>query len=197
MKLKGVVEVIIYRNDSNGYTVAKIKLDENDENNESYYSDKRGFFSESDVAIVGYLPFVNKGDMLIVTGNTVTHPDYGEQFKVISFEKVMPETLDALEKYLGNGLIKGVGAATAKKIVKKFKKDTVRVIRNEPERLAEIKGITKEKALEISESFIENWNLWQIVGFLERFGIGAQSAQNIFKKLGSDAIEKIKEEKIK
>ena len=194
MKLKGVVEVIIYRNDSNGYTVAKIKLDENDENNESYYSDKRGFFSESDVAIVGYLPFVNKGDMLIVTGNTVTHPDYGEQFKVISFEKVMPETLDALEKYLGNGLIKGVGAATAKKIVKKFKKDTVRVIRNEPERLAEIKGITKEKALEISESFIENWNLWQIVGFLERFGIGAQSAQNIFKKLGSDAIEKIKED---
>lgn len=194
MKLKGEVEVIIYRNDSNGYTVAKLKLDEDDENTENYYTSRHMYISRPDVCLVGYLPFVNKGDKLIVTGESVTHPDYGEQIKVNSFEKVMPETLDALEKYLGNGLIKGVGPATAKKIVKKFKKDTVRIIKKEPKRLAEIKGITEDKALEISESFIENCEIWQIVGFLEKFGIGAKSAQSIFKSLGNDAIEKIKED---
>lgn len=102
----------------------------------------------------------------------------------------MPESLDALEKYLANGLIKGVGPATAKKIVKKFGQSTVEVLKNEPEELAKIKGITKDKANEISESFIENWELWQIVGYLEKFGIGPQSAQTIFKKLGNDTIGK-------
>lgn len=87
----------------------------------------------------------------------------------------MPQTLGALETYLANGNIKGVGPATASKIVNKFGEDTIHILKFEPQKLAQIRGITKDKAIEISESFIENWEVWQIVGFLERFGIGAES----------------------
>jgi len=173
MELTGEVENIIYKNETNGYTIASMNID------------------NEEVVVTGYLPFVSKGDSLKVVGKFIVHPDYGEQFKVETFEKVMPETVEALEKYLGNGIIKGVGPATAKKIVKKFGKSTVEVMKMEPERLAEIKGITPEKAIEISENFTENWDLWQIVSFLEKFGIGSESAQKIYKALGADTINKI------
>lgn len=176
MELTGEIETIIYRNETNGYTIANMIVD------------------SEEITLVGYLPFVNKGDYIKVQGKIVNHPDYGEQLKVDTFEKVMPQTLDALEKYLGNGLIKGVGPATAKKIVEKFGEQTIEIMKIEPEKLAKIKGITKDKAREISESFIENWELWQIVGFLEKFGIGAQSAQTIYKKLGIDTINKIEQD---
>ncbi len=176
MELTGEVEDIIYKNDANGYTIA------------SFY------MKNTDTVIVGYLPFVNKGDNLKVVGRYVNHPDYGEQFKVETFEKIVPETLDALERYLANGVIKGIGPATAKKIIKKFGEATVEILRNEPDELTKIKGITKTKAVEISESFIENWDLWQIVGFLEKFGISPASAQTIYKKLGPDTILKIEED---
>ncbi len=176
MEIKGEVEDIIYKNETNGYTIA------------SFY------MQNADTVIVGYLPFVNKGDSLKVVGRFVTHPDYGEQFKVETFEKIMPETLDALERYLANGVIKGIGPATAQKIIKKFGESTLEILRNEPEELAKIKGITKAKANEISESFIENWELWQIVGFLEKFGISAASAQTIYKRFGADTISKIEED---
>ena len=86
------------------------------------------YMENTDTVVVGYLPFVNKGDNLKVVGKFVTHPDYGEQFKVESFEKIMPETLDALERYLSNGVIKGIGPVTAQKIVKKFGKATIEII---------------------------------------------------------------------
>lgn len=89
----------------------------------------------------------------------------------------MPQTLSALEKYLANGNIKGIGPATATKIIEKFGEETIHVLKFEPEKLAQIKGISKDKAVEISESFVENWEVWQIVGFLERFGIGAENAK--------------------
>lgn len=176
MELTGEVKDIIYKNESNGYMIA------------SFY------MSNADTTIVGYLPFVNKGDNLKVQGRFVVHPDYGEQFKVETFEKIMPETLDALERYLANGVIKGIGPATAKKIIKKFGESTIEVMKIEPEKLSQIKGITKEKAREISESFIENWELWQIVGFLEKFGISSASSQTIYKKLGNDTINKVQED---
>mgnify|MGYP001141877515 FL=1 len=103
----------------------------------------------------------------------------------------MPETLDSLERYLANGMIKGIGPATAKKIVDTFGKETINVFKLEPERLSQIKGITKEKAFEIAQEFIENWELWQLVSYLEKFGLGPQSAQGIYKRLGENAIEKI------
>ena len=187
MDLLGQVETIIYRNEQNGYTIANVDVQkfESEDDALNRKIEKNG------ITVVGYLPFVNKGDNLKAIGKLVTHPEYGEQFKVETFEKVMPETLDALEKYLGSGVIKGIGPATAKKIIDKFGKNTINVLKAEPEKLASIKGITKNKAYEISESFIESYELWQIVGFLQKFGIGPSSAQNVFKKLGKDAISKI------
>lgn len=170
MELTGIIEDIIYKNETNGYTIATFQME------------------SSETTVVGYLPFIQKGDSLKVIGKFVTHPDYGDQFKVETFEKIMPQTLDALEKYLANGLIKGIGPATAKKIVKKFGEATVEVLKVNPEELTQIKGITDKKAKEISESFIENWDLWQIVGFLEKFGLGTASAMSIYKKLGPNTI---------
>ena len=176
MELKGTIEDIIYKNEINGYMIANFEME------------------SATTTIVGYLPFIQKGDCLKIIGKFVTHPDYGDQFKVETFEKIMPETLDALEKYLANGIVKGVGPATAKKIIKKFGASTVEVLKTNPKELTNIKGITDKKANEISESFIENWDLWQIVRFLQKFGIGPQSAQTIYKKLGANTIEKIEED---
>ena len=173
MEIKGEVTDIIYQNEVNSYTIAVFETD------------------EEETTIVGYLPFVKSGDTLKVEGKFVEHKDYGRQFKVETFEKLMPETLGALEKYLANGSIKGIGEATAKKIIKTFGEDTINVFKFEPEKLAQIKGISKSKAIEMSESFIENWEVWQIVGFLERFGIGAENAKKIYDLLGINAIEQI------
>jgi exodeoxyribonuclease V alpha subunit len=173
LELKGEVTDIIYQNEVNSYTIAVFETD------------------EEETTIVGYLPFVKIGDTLNVNGRFVEHKDYGRQFKVETFEKLMPETLGALERYLANGSIKGIGEATAKKIIKKFGQDTINVFKFEPEKLAQIKGITEAKAKEMSESFIENWEVWQIVGFLERFGIGAENAKKVYDLLGINAIEQI------
>lgn len=173
MELKGEVTDIIYENEVNSYTIAVFETD------------------EEETTIVGYMPFVKSGDTLKVIGRFVEHKDYGRQFKVDTFEKLMPETLGALERYLSNGSIKGIGEATAKKIIKKFGEDTINIFKFEPERLAEIRGISETKAKEMSESFIENWEVWQIVGFLERFGIGAENAKKVYDLLGINAIEQI------
>lgn len=173
MEIKGEVTDIIYQNEVNSYTIAVFETD------------------EEETTIVGYLPFVKKGDTLKVIGKFVEHKDYGRQFKVETFEKLMPETLGALERYLANGNVKGIGEATAKRIIKKFGEDTINVFKFEPHRLSEIKGISENKAKEMAESFIENWEVWQIVGFLERFGIGAENAKKVFDLLGINAIEQI------
>lgn len=127
-------------------------------------------------------------------GEFVTHKDYGEQFKVDTFQKEMPKTLDALERYLGGGSIKWVGPKTAEKIIKTFGEDTVFVLEKEPEKLERIRGITKEKALEISESFLQNKELWKIVGFLEEIGIASSYAKKVYELYGVDAIEEIKKD---
>lgn len=176
MQIEGQIIDIIYKNEINSYTVASFEK-----------------YSKEEVTVVGYLPFVNEGDNLKIEGNMVEHPDYGKQFKIVTFEKVMPTTPEALEKYLSSGNFKGVGPATAKKIVDTFGTDTINVIKLEPQKLTRIKGITEQKALEISEQFIANWEIWQLVGFLDKFGIGPQSAESVYKKLGEDALEKISE----
>lgn len=175
MEIKGQISEIIYQNEINSYTIAEFETE------------------EELTTIVGYLPFINKGDSLKVIGNFINHPEYGRQFKIQTFEKIMPETLEALEKYLAGGIIKGVGPATAKRIVNNFKEETISVLKFEPERLSNIKGITKAKALEISEEFNQKWELWQIVGFLERFGIVGQNSKKVYEILGNDAISKIEE----
>lgn len=172
-QIEGVLTEIIYQNEVNSYMVGIFETD------------------EEQITVVGYLPFINKGDSLKITGKFVEHKDYGEQFKIETFEKLMPQTLAALETYLASGNVKGVGPATATKIIDTFGEDTIHILKYEPEKLARIKGISKNKALEMSESFIENWEVWQIVGFLEKFGIGAESAKKVYNLLGINAIAEI------
>ena len=109
MEITGEVKDIIYQNEINSYTVAEFETE------------------EGEITIVGYLPFISSGDTLKLTGKIVNHQDYGEQFKVETFEKMMPKSLDSLERYLANGTIKGVGPATAKKIIATFGEETIHV----------------------------------------------------------------------
>ena len=173
MEITGEIKDIIYKNEINSYTIADFETD------------------EEETTIVGYLPFVNPGDTLKLIGKFVEHKDYGRQFKIDTFEKLMLQTLGALERYLAKGNIKGIGEAIAKRIIRTFGEETIHVFKYEPERLATIRGISKEGAKEMSTQFIENWEVWQIVGFLERFGIGAEYAKKVFDLYGTNAIEEI------
>ncbi len=173
MELSGQLTEIIYQNEVNSYLIGILENE------------------EDTITIVGYMTFLVEGDYIKVIGNFVTHKEYGKQFKVETFEKIMPKTLDSLEKYLSNGTIKGIGPATAKKIVATFGEDTINVFKFEPEKLTQIKGITKEKAIEMAQCFVENWELWQIVGFLDNFGISPANAKTIYKKLGTQTIDEI------
>ena len=175
MEIQGVVQDIIYQNELNSYTIASFETD------------------DEEITIVGYLPFIVQGDTLKLVGKFVTHQDYGEQFKIDTFEKMMPQTLASLEQYLSNGTIRGIGPSTAKKIVNTFGDETIYIFKYEPEKLANIKGISKEKAIKMSQDFNENWDVWQIVGYLDKFGIGASNAKKVYKLLGSEAIRKIEE----
>jgi exodeoxyribonuclease V alpha subunit len=173
LELEGQIEDIIYQNEVNSYTIATFVIE------------------NSTITVVGYLPFINVGDSLKIHGKYVTHQEYGEQFKIDTFEKIMPKTLEGLERYLAGGVIKGVGPATAKRIINTFGEETIAVFKFEPGRLSEVKGISKEKALEIAEEFNEKWDLWQIVGFLERFGISASNCKKVYEKLGKNAVNEI------
>jgi len=173
VELKGEIKEIIFQNEINSYTIAVLE-------NET-----------EEITVVGYLPFITIGDSLKLEGKYVTHQEYGRQFKIETFEKIMPESLESLERYLGNGTIKGVGPAIAKRIVDYFREETMYVLKFEPKKLANVRGISSTKAIEISTQFNESWELWQIVGFLEKFGIGVQNAKNVYKALGVNAIQEI------
>ena len=175
MKLKGEIVDVIYKNEVNSYMVANLE-------------------TETEVfTVVGYLPFINVGDNLKLEGKFITHQEYGRQFKIETFEKIMPESLDALERYLANGNVKGIGPATAHKIIKEFGEDTISIFKFEPEKLSKIKGISTLKAIEMAQSFNENFELWQIVGFLDKFKIPVSAAQGIYKALGENTVQKIEE----
>lgn len=175
MELKGQVEEIIFSNELNSYTVCSMIVGNNE------------------ITATGYLPFVNIGDLIIAEGDFVNHNVYGKQFKINTFEKTMPNTTAEIEKYLGSGIIKGVGPATSKKIVDRFGEDTIYILQYEPDKLTVIKGITASKAREISDSFNNVWELWQIVMFLQKYGIGTANANRIYKEFGMNSIKVIKE----
>ncbi len=173
MELEGSVEEIIYQNEINGYTICSFET------------------REEIITAVGYLPFINKGDNLKLIGKYVIHQDYGRQFKIDTFEKILPQTKDAMEKYLSSGIFKGIGPATAKKIVEAFGDETIAVLKFEPLKLTQIRGINEEKAKEIACEFNEKWELWNIVSFLERFGISSSNAKKVYDVLGVNAIHEI------
>ena len=151
MEIKGQIEEIVYTNEENSYTVCTLSLED-----------------DTMLTAVGYLPFISVGDVVVLYGKMVNHNMYGEQFKIDTFEKVMPVSTKEIEKYLGSGIIKGVGPVTSKKIINKFGDNAIYVLRFEPYKLAEISGITSAKATQISDEFNKQWELWQIVIFLQK-----------------------------
>lgn len=175
MEIQGTIEEMIYQNEVNSYTIAEFETE------------------EERLTVVGYLPFINQGDSLKLLGRYVEHPEYGRQFKIETFEKLLPQTKQAIEKYLAGGIIKGIGPATAKKIVDAFGEETITIFKTAPEKLAQIKGINVIKAKEIAQEFNEKWELWQLVSFLERFGISSSNSKKVYEALGIDAISKIEE----
>lgn len=165
--IKGYVEHIIYQNTDNGYTVLNL-VSEGEE-----------------VTCVGMLKNLGEGENLTAEGEYVAHPVYGEQFKITSFQITPPEDRESMERYLGSGAVKGIGAALALRIVKKFGEDTFRIIEEEPERLAEIKGISERKAREISMQMEEKKDMREAMVYLTKFGISNTLAVKIYETYGS------------
>jgi len=172
--LEGIVEEIIFSNEENGYVVCDIKC------------------AKDIITVVGYMPFISEGETIKVTGKWTSHPDYGEQLKAEYYEKVFPKEADAIEKYLASGVIKGIGPATAKKIVAKFGEETFDIIQYKPELLSEIKGISLEKAFKIGEAFIEQRELKSVVIFFQEYGISPALATKIYRVFGDRTIDEIK-----
>ena len=169
-EIQGMVTELIFSNEANGYKVCEVELE-----------DER-------ITVVGILPDVQPGESIAATGAWKQHSTYGEQFEVTSFEKTLPKSKEAIERYLGSGAIKGIGAALAKRIVDKFGEDTLAVMEQEPERLAEIKGISQAGACEIAEQFHQQRQLRETMIFLQRYGITAALAMKIYKQYKESAI---------
>ena len=166
--VKGYVEHIVFRNAENGYTVMEVKSGQN-----TY-------------TLVGSLPHINEGEPLEAEGFFVTHPVYGEQLQVESYQVSEPEDLISIERYLGSGAIKGVGPALAARIVKKFKLDTMRILDEEPERLAEVRGITLNGAAQIAAQVSEKRDLREAMIYLQQFGISLNRAVKIYEFYGPE-----------
>lgn len=173
--LAGYVEHIIYRNVDNGYTVLNLVS------------------GEDEITCVGIFSAIAEGENIEARGEYTEHPTYGQQFKVASFEEKAPEDEEAIERYLGSGAIKGIGLAMAARIVRRFKEDTFRIIEEEPERLAEIKGISNRKALEIASQVNEKRDLRQAMIFLQQYGITMNLAVKVYQAYGQDVYNIIRE----
>lgn len=173
--LAGYVEHIIYRNADNGYTVLNLVS------------------GEDEITCVGIFSAIAEGENIEARGEYTEHPTYGQQFKVASFEEKAPEDEEAIERYLGSGAIKGIGLAMAARIVRRFKEDTFRIIEEEPERLAEIKGISNRKAMEIASQVNEKRDLRQAMIFLQQYGITMNLAVKVYQAYGQDVYNIIRE----
>ena len=170
-KLEGYVDHIIYRNTENGYSVMVMLVD------------------QEEVTCVGVLSYLGEGEKLEAEGQYIAHPTYGEQFKIETYVVKPPEDEESVERYLGSGAIKGIGTALAARIVRHFHADTFRIIEEEPERLAEIKGISERKAREIAQQVYEKRDMRKAMIFLQQFGITTALAVKIFEKYGQRMYE--------
>ena len=173
--LAGYVEHIIYRNADNGYTVLNLVS------------------GEDEITCVGIFSAIAEGENIEAQGEYTEHPTYGQQFKVTSFEEKAPEDEEAIEPSLGSGAIKGIGLAMAARIVRRFKEDTFRIIEEEPKRLAEIKGISNRKAMEIASQVNEKRDLRQAMIFLQQYGITMNLAVKVYQAYGQDVYGIIRE----
>ena len=172
---KGYVEHIVFRNNDNGYTVFQLVSE------------------EEELTCVGLFSVLAEGELVQVSGYMKEHPLYGEQLQVEQYELLAPEDETAMERYLGSGAIKGIGAAMAARIVRRFKGDTFRIIEEEPERLAEVKGISEKKAIEISAQMEEKKDLRQAMMFLTQYGISVSLAVKIYQQYGNRTYQVVEE----
>lgn len=174
VEIEGTIEKITYKNQQNGYTVCALKS------------------GREHIAVVGIMPFIAVGDSVKFVGKYTVHTLYGEQFSASSYETVTPKTVAAILRYLSSGIIKGVGPATAERIVEKFGSDSLDIIQNSPEDLATIKGISVEKALNISEEYNKQFGIRDLIIMLSPYQISVDKCLNIFQHFGNKAIDKIK-----
>ena len=181
--LRGVIERITYHNEENGYTVAKLTPER----------DVRTLFgTEREVPIVGNMLGLNVGEFVELTGRWTVHSDYGRQFQVETFRPVLPATIAGLEKYLGSGLIKGVGPVTARRIVKQFGLDTLDVIEGDPERLGEVPGVGPKRVAMVTTAWSEQRAIKEVMLFLQSNGVSTSLATKIYKYYGDDAINQVR-----
>lgn len=174
-ELQGYVDHIVFRNADNGYTVLNLISD------------------EDEITCVGIFPVVTEGEILLLHGEYTSHPTYGEQFQMKSYETKPPEDVLSMERYLASGAIKGIGVALAARIVRRFKNDTFRIMEEEPERLAEVKGISERMAMEISDQMVEKKDLRDAMIFLEKYGISTNLAVKIYQAYGQEIYSVIRE----
>lgn len=166
--VKGYVDRIVFRNEENGYTVLSLELE------------------DKDLTLVGNFNYINEGEYISADGEMKLHPSYGEQLLVHSYTIEIPEGVKNIEKYLGSGAFKGLGPALAKRIVAKFKKDTMQILEKEPERLAEVKGISESMAMSIGEQIEEKKDMSEAMIFLQKYGISMQLSAKIYKEYGQN-----------
>lgn len=174
-ELQGYVDHIVFRNADNGYTVLNLISD------------------EDEITCVGIFPVVTEGEILLLHGEYTSHPTYGEQFQMKSYETKPPEDVLSMERYLASGAIKGIGVALAARIVRRYKNDTFRIMEEEPERLAEVKGISERMAMEISNQMVEKKDLRDAMIFLEKYGISTNLAVKIYQAYGQEIYSVIRE----
>ena len=173
-EIKGTVKRITYRNESNSYTVAEVLTDGKSQ------------------TVVGILPFLTEGDEAVFYGEYTVHPSYGEQFKAEGFERKAPQNSAAILRYLSSGAIKGIGPATAQKIVEKFGADTLDIIQNKPQDLATVKGITLSKAKQISEEYQKQYGVRDIMMMLSKYGATPDKCLAVYRRFGDKSTDIIK-----
>ena len=175
--ITGYIDHVIFRNEDNGYTVMVLK----------------GVEGEDELTYVGSFPVLNQGATVEVTGSYIQHHIYGKQFQASTMVEKMPEDALAMERYLGSGSIKGIGAALAGRIVRHFGKDTLRIVEDEPERLAEVKGISEKKAREIAAQIEEKSDMRKVMMFLQKYGISLNLGAKIYQKYGDSVYSVLQE----
>lgn len=181
--LRGVIERITYHNEENGYTVAKLAPE---------FAQRSGAGSEREIAIIGNMLGVHVGASVELTGRWTLHADYGRQFAVEQMREVLPATIAGMEKYLGSGLIRGVGPKTARRIVAHFGIDTLDVIEQAPERLTEVPGVGRQRMQTIQSAWAEQRAIKEVMLFLQSYGVSTGLATKIYKEYGDDAVAIVK-----
>ena len=174
-QLEGTVSAVIFRNEENGYTVLRLSLDQ-----------------EAEVTVVGCIPGAAPGEGLMVTGGWMTHASYGQQFKAETVERRLPVGEQAVLDYLSSGAVKGIGPATAKKLVAEFGEDALAVLEESPEQLTRVKGITRKRAMEIGESFRQQLGMRLLLEFLASRDLSAQLAMPLYRRYGNRALEMLR-----